>query len=355
MARSPGRALLSLRAVAFVRSLAGLALLAALLLSAEARADAPQQPEDRRARARAMFDEGERATAELRFAEALAAYEKVITIDPGAPFARLARTRAADLAAHGEGGFAPLARLEAVRRQPSADRATIDALARDVASFPAGRVRGEARLVVAEAFWHRFGEIDLAASALGEVLADDAADRLTRALAMNELVALERQRGDLAAAHRAVESFPDLVPALRAEIGRLVRRVLLRRVAIGTVVVLGVIGLASIARLLLRTRDPERVTRSVVRPLAVGFALYLGGAAAILVRLHGDGDARPFIWLGLGVLGVDVVARAWRLGSGDTRAVARTSRAIACAAGVLAVAFLSLEGANAGYLENFGL
>jgi tetratricopeptide (TPR) repeat protein len=355
MASSSGRALVSLCATANVRLLAGLALIAALLLSASSRADAPEPSEDRRARARAMFEEGERATAELRFAEALAAYEKVMTIDPGAPFAKLARIRAADLTAHREGGFAPLARLEAVRRRPDADRATIDALARDVATFPAGRVRGEARLVVAEAYWHRFGEIDLAASALGEVLADGAADRLTRALAMNELVALERQRGDLEAAHRAVESVPDLVPALRAEISRLMRRVLLRRIAIGMVAVLGAIGLASIARLLLRTRDPERVMRSVVRPLAVGFALYLGGAAAILVRLHGDGDARPFIWLGLGVFGVDVVARAWRLGSGDTRALARTGRAVACAAGVLAVAFLSLEGANAGYLENFGL
>ncbi len=338
-----------------LRSLAGLLLLTGLLLPAQARADALEAPEDRRARARALFDEGERATAELRFAEALAAYEKVMTIDPGAPFARLARTRAADFTAHGEGGFAPLARLEAVRRQADADRATIDALARDAASFPAGRVRAEARLVVAEAYWHRFGELGLAAAALEEALSDPAADRLTRALAMNELVALERERGDLQAAHRALERFPDLVPALRAEVARLVRRVWIRRVALGTVAVLGAIGLLSIVRLLRRTRDPERVTRAVVRPLAVGFALYLGGAAAILVRLHGDGDARPFIWLGLGVFAVDVAARAWRLGSGDTRAVARASRAIVCAAGVLAVAFLALAGTSAGYLESFGL
>ncbi|MRG94955.1 hypothetical protein [Polyangium spumosum] len=323
-------------------------------LAASARAE-PAAPEPR-ARAKTSFERAERAAAELRFGEALAGYEAVLSIDPSAPFAKVARARAADLRAHAEGDFAPLARLEAVRRTPSPDRATIEALARDAATFPPGRVRAEAWLIVAEAFWHRFGAPDRAASALGEAIADPSADKLTRALALNELVALERERGDLAAAHHVVSRFPDLVPSLHAEIGRLVRREKLARAAAGVLGLLGLIGAFSIARLFRRPgRDPEAIVRAVVRPSSVAFALYLGGAAAILVRHHGDGDVRPFLWLGFGVLGVDIVARAWRLGSRDGRAAARIGRAALCMIGVLAVAFLSLEGANAGYLESFGL
>jgi len=329
-----------------------LAFVLALASLARAEPDAP----DPRARAKAAYELAERAAAELRFGEALAGYDAVLSIDPSAPFAKQARTRAADLRAHAEGDFAPLARLEAVRRDPAPDRAAIEALARDVASFPPGRVRAEARIIVAEALWHRFGEPSRAAAALAEAIADPSADKLTRALALNELVALERERGDIRAAARAIAPFPDLVPNLHAEIQRLVRRLYLTRVASAVLGLLALVGALSIVRLVRAPgRDPEAIVRAVIRPASVAFALYLGGAAALLVRLHGEGDVRPFLWLGFGVLGVDVVARAWRLGSKDTRATARVGRAVVCAIGVLAAAFLSLEGANAGYLESFGL
>jgi hypothetical protein len=99
----------------------------------------------------------------------------------------------------------------------------------------------------------------------------------------------------------------------------------------------------------------HKATREVVRPVAIGFALYLGAAGAVLVRLYGAGDVRPFLWLGAGVLAMDVIARSWRLGSSEQRPAARIVRALACAAGVIAVAFLALERADAGYLESFGL
>ncbi len=329
---------------------------AGVLVAVLGLASAAQATEQPREKARAAYQQAERAAAELRFGEALAGYEAVLTIDPSAPFAKVARSRAADLRSHAEGDFAPLARLEAVRRNPDQDRAAIEALARDASAFPPGRVRAEAQLIVAEAFWHRFGEPARAAGALGEAVADPAADRLTRALALNELVALERERGDLGAAYRVVSRFPDLVPSLHAEIARLVRRVFLARVAAATLGLLALVGASSIVRLLrAKGRDPEAIVRAVIRPGSVAFALYLGGAAAILVRLYGEGDVRPFLWLGFGVLGVDIVGRAWRLGSRDGRTAARVGRAVACALGVLAAAFLSLERANAGYLESFGL
>jgi len=329
------------------------------LLSVPSRAQPPAAPaavEDARARARASYDQAERAASERRFAEALSAYQRALAEDPSSPIAPAARARAADLAAHAEGNFGPLARLEEVRRDPrrAADRGAILALAQDLRSFPPGRVRSEARLFVADALWHRLGEPRGAVVPLEEVLADPQADALLKGLALASLVALHRELGDLSAAREVVERYPDLAPNQRREVLRLVRRERLRWASFGLVGGLGVIGVASFFRAA-RSMPLHEVKREVVRPLAVAFALYLGAAGAVLVRLYGEGDVRPFLWLGVGVLGVDLIARAWRIGSRDARPAVRLGRAVACAAGVLAVAFLALERADAGYLESFGL
>jgi tetratricopeptide (TPR) repeat protein len=341
---------------AFALALAGLSVAPS---APSARAEppaAPTAPGDARARARASYDRAERAASERRFAEALLAYKEALAEDPSSPIAPAARARAADLAAHAEGNFGPLARLEEVRRDPgrAADRGAVLALAEDLRSFPPGRVRAEARLFVADALWHRLGEPRAAIAPLAEVLADPEADALLKGLALASLVALHRELGDLSAAREVVDRYPDLAPNQRREVLRLVRRERLQRASFGLLGVLGAIGALSFFRAA-RSMPLHEVKREVVRPLAVAFALYLGAAGAIFVRLYGEGDVRPFLWLGAGVLGVDLVARAWRVGSTDARPVARIGRAIACAAGVLAVAFLALERADAGYLESFGL
>lgn len=306
--------------------------------------------------AREAYALAERSAADLRFADALAAYDQAIALDPSAPFVRVARARVADLRTHAEGDFVPLARLESVRRNPTATRGDIDTLARDAEHFPPGRVRSEAQLVVAEAYWHRFGSPDLAAHALDEALSDASADRLIRALAVSELVALERERGRLDAAARVVARFPDLAPNLRAEVQRLVRRVWLGRVAIGFVSAVLLLGVVAVLRAIFwLRRDADTVLRDIVQARSVAFALYIGGAASLLVRLHGDGDVRPFLWLGFGVLAIDAAARGWRLGFVDERARARVGRAITSGVAVLAIAFLALQYADASYLETLGL
>ena len=322
-------------------------------LAGQANAEATPATRDE---ARVAYQAAEQAEDALDFRAALMSYERALSLDPSASFSRVARARAQDLRAHNEGDFVPLARLEAVRRKPNAERPEIEALDKDANGFAAGRVRAEAKLVVAEAYWHRFNDQAAATAALRTVVEDEAADKLTRSLGLHELVAIERERGDLQAAYREVSRFPDLVPALYTEISRLLRRVLLTRLSFGLLGLCGLIGLVSLvrARRLLQ-KDPEGTLRRIVRPVSVGFALYIGGAAALLVRYHGDGDVRPFLWLGFGALAVNIVAHLWRLSSKDTRRVAKLGRALVCALGVLAVAFLSLERANAGYLESFGL
>ncbi|MFS8068142.1 MAG: tetratricopeptide repeat protein, partial [Byssovorax sp.] len=337
------------------RSASALAL-GAILLSAATPSHA-EPGQDARAEAQKSFDRAEQAYQEERFAEALAAYREAAEADPSARFALTARARAADLAAHAEGDFAPLTRLSIVRRDPakSSDHAVIEALERDVAAFPPGRVRGEAALVIADAWWHRLGEPRRAVAPLEAAVADEASDRLTRSLALGELTRLHRELGDLDAALAAVERFPDLAPTARAEVRKLVRRGHLRAAAAALLAALGVVGLASIVRAAPRIGGLGEIPRALLPPIAVAFSLYLGGAAAVLVRLRGDGDPRPFVWLGLGVLAVFAVARAWRLGWGAGGPSMRAARGVLGAAGVLAAAFLAVERTNASYLEGLGL
>ncbi len=339
-----------------MRRTASALALGAMLLSLASSSHAEPGP-DARAAAQQSFDRAEQAFQAERFAEALAAYREAVAADPSARFVLTARARAADLAAHAEGDFAPLARLSIVRRDPakSSDRAEIEALARDVAAFPPGRVRGEAELVIADAWWHRLGEPRRAVAPLEAAVADETGDRLTRSLALGELARLHQELGDLDAALDAVERFPDLAPAARDEVRKLVRRGRVRTTAIALLAALGVVGLTSIVRAAPRVGGLGELPRALLPPFTVAFSLYLGGAAAVLVRLRGDGDPRPFVWLGLGVLAAFVVARAWRLGWGAGGPSARAARGLICAAGVIALAFLAVERTDASYLEGLGL
>ena len=337
------------------RAASALALaLVAVLISTPSRAEPDASA---RVGAQQSFERAEQAFQAQRFAEALAAYREAAALDPSARFALTARARAADLEAHAEGGFAPLARLSAVRRDPakSGDRAAIEALAQDVATFPPGRVRGEAALVIADAWWHRLGDPRRAVPPLEAAVADATGDPLTRSFALSELSRLHRELGDLDAALAALERFPDLAPAERDEVRKLARRARLRSVATAVLAALGVLGLAAMVRAAPRVGGLRELPRAILPPLAVAFSLYLGGAAAVLVRLRGDGDPRPFVWLGLGVLAVFAVARAWHLGWGAGGPSARAARALLCTAGVIAAAFLAVERTNASYLEGLGL
>jgi tetratricopeptide (TPR) repeat protein len=309
-----------------------------------------------RAAAEQSFARAEQAAKDLAFAEALSAYRAAIAADPSAPFARVARARADDLEAHAEGGFRPLAQLEAVRRDPRSlgDRESLFAFAREVEAFPPGRVRAEARMLVAEK-WQKLGDPLAAIAALERTAGDASADKLTRALALSQLWTLRRQRGEIREALAAVERDPDVSPALTLEVRRVARRERMRVAAIAVLSVLAAIGAASIAWLAKKARDVRDVPARVVRPAAVAFALYLGGAGALLVHFHGGGDGRPFVWFGLGVLALDVIARAFVRASGARRLPVRAAWAAACVAGVAAAAFLAVERTDVSFLEGIGL
>jgi tetratricopeptide (TPR) repeat protein len=312
---------------------------------------------DARTAAQASCARAEKAAEELRFADALAAYRLAVSTDPSAPCAGMANARAEDLAAHAEGDFAPLVTLERVRRDPakSADRVAIDALASAAARFPPGRVHVEAELTIANAYQTKLGDPERAIAAYTEAVRDHAGDRLTRATALAELWTLRRERGELREALAEIEREPGLSTAVAGAVHRAIVREKIRHVSFAILGALGLALAAAVARLARRTRDVRELPGLLVRPFAVAFTLYLGGVSSLLVRIHGEGDTRPFLTLGLGVLAIGVAARAVSMSALVRSRAARGAWAFACVVGVLALAFVAIERADSSFLGELGL
>jgi tetratricopeptide (TPR) repeat protein len=329
-------------------------LVAIAVLSASG--DAHADPEGRAA-AMAAFARAEAAANERRFADAAAAYEAAVAADATAPCVPAARARLGDLAAHSEGGFAPLAELESVRRDPARmhDRDAVETLARDLEAFPPGRVRQEARLAVAHAFQQDLGDPVRAIAAYEGAVRDVDGDRLLRSVALAELWMLRRQRGEIVEAAAFVAVDPTLAPSVTAAVKREIRRSRLGTASTAILGALFVVFAASVARLAWVARDVRDLPGRIVPPFAVALGLYLGGAGALLVRTYGDSDARPFLWFGVAVVALWAAARAFVLAVRPRLAAARVAWVAACFAGVLAAAFLALQRTDPSYLDGIGL
>ena len=294
------------------------------LALAEAKADLAGHPPNRDA-ARAAFgratsaDDDPSAVAEAYFrlgvleeedgAFARALEDQRACMAKGAPgnFGRSARLRIGWISARSEGDFAPLERLQRVRRDPALpnDPAAIESLATDAESFPPGRVRAEARMFVAEAWLDRMKRRVDAIGELRKVADDRSSDSMDAAVAHRRLAEALLAEGRLDDAASEVESHP-LDPMLGAQVHRLLRRRTLQRVAVAELALC--CGLAAVVLAWKRARRGRDAWLSVRRALR-GFApVALAGGLALL-----------------------------------------------CCVSVIAVAFVLLDATNAKYLETFGL
>jgi hypothetical protein len=273
-------------------------------------------------------EEEERA---LRFDSALVEYEKV----EGA----VASQRIAWLRARSEGDFGPLATLERTRRDPSVDIAAIDRLMSAAEGFPPGLVRLEAWMFGAETY-ERLGRTDLAVPLWKRVADGD--DPILRAAAAGPLVRHRLARGDRAGAREDAGDDAALVRLVRvASMRHRVR--LASLVVIATTFVLGTIAVV---------RAPR--SHSAVSLLSIVAVVAYVVAGGLLARQYEGGSARPFLVLGLALLPILLLARAW--GAAGSRSLrARAMRAALCAASALGAAFVVLEQVDAAYLEGLGL
>lgn len=103
----------------------------------------------------ALIREAESAEKEQRYADALGKLERAAALAPQSRLARRANDRARYLRTRNAEGFGPLAELERVRklRKPTAD--DVKQLEARIPTFPPGKVRHEARALVAETYLGR--------------------------------------------------------------------------------------------------------------------------------------------------------------------------------------------------------
>jgi hypothetical protein len=252
----------------------------------------------------------------------------------------------------------PAQELERVRADPALadDPAAIDALARDLQSFPPGPARVEARMLVAEAWLGRMHRPDDALSVLRAVTDDPEADPLTARLAEREIVdaLIAEGRLDEAAAEASAHAHR-LDPRVVVHTRTLVRRRSLRRVAIAELCIFGALAGRSLLAAFKRgaVGASGRALRRVLFP-ALGFAVYVAAAGGLLASQYETGNSAPFVLFGLLVVPIVLLARAWAA-VGSTRSAARAFRAVICAVSVFAAAFMLLDAVNPAYLEGFGL
>ncbi|MEZ4410505.1 MAG: hypothetical protein R3A52_29095 [Polyangiales bacterium] len=294
------------------------------------------------------------ADAELDFATALEGYRAFVARDPGSRYAGRATARVEDLAAHAEGGFAPLRALERVRRSTtlSNDLTALRALGREAEGWPAGPTRVEARLLVAEAMAGRLHREREAVALLRAVVRDPASTQDQRDLAAGKLVTARALLGE----QSDVED--DLARATIDEGVRADARTLARRARLsqGAKVLLGALALvgAVVLQAAWRRGQMREVMRAWRRPLPLAqiAMLSLGGAA--LAKMSDGHEGGPVYALGIGALGVYLVASAWGV-VGAERASARAFRAACCMVGVLAVSFLVMEALDPMMLDGVSL
>ena len=305
-----------------------------------------------------LFQRAEEEDARGDYAQADADYRAAIAQRPSFREAGKAAARAAFLEAHAEGGYAPFAQVEALRKRPDGldDASAIDALAREAGAFPAGPTRAEAWMLCADAYLFHLGRRRDGERALEHAAGDTAADPILRRTAASELVNAFLTDGDPAGARAAIGSLRDVVDAkLTRQVDARVKRGRVHLAALIDVGLVALLAIMAIARAILRGESQgvrQTLARSVPRTL--GFAVYVALVGGFFATQYEAGHAAPFFAFGGSLALTALVARAWGA-AGSTTRPARIGRALLCASAVFAAGFLVLEGINGQYLEGFGL
>ena len=275
--------------------------------------------------------DGRAAEERHAYAEAIEAYDH----EPGGA------ARAAWLRARSEGNFEPLATLETARRAPDPDVGT---LVMEADSWPAGIVRVEAWVFAGDANMRK-GHPEDAIPLWRKAARDPAADPALAHAAITSAVRAHLANGEVDQAKVDLQWLYDAGAA--ADVARVARRDNLHLACIGVLLVVG----ALIARARVRVRPARGWTGAVTRSAlpVFAFSAFVSLAGLALAWAYAGATATPFLWFGVVLVPLLLAARAWAAAGGVPRAV----RAGACAAAVVAAAFLVLE--QTGQLDGLGL
>jgi len=300
------------------------------------------------------FEEAEKADAAFDLERAAIVYADALRLDPTLATAMRAEQRAKILRARSEGNYQPLAALERVRRDPklASDTNAIDELVRSSESWPVGLVRVETWVLASEAYANRLNRPADAVPLRRRIMADEKADNVTKLAAAKALSVYFLARSDFENAE-AIAASPIADTKLRTDIRRVIRR---HRLHIAAIALTTLTLLFTIVAFV-RRRDRAEAAFARLREssrLVIGYGAYVAIGGAILASSYEAGTSRPFLWLGITIVPVLFLARAWGVVGRPDRA-ARAMRAALCAASALGVSFLVLEGIDVAYLEGLGL
>ncbi len=312
-------------------------------------AAAEPSTEGEKAFAKARLEDGNDAFAELDLARALAAFEDVLAHDPHGNAGYEAGKMVEMIRARSEGDFVPLRTLLAVRRSGGVAPDAIDDLVKAADGWPEGLVRVEAWHFAATAYAERLGRPQDAEQLLRKVLADPRASHDSIKFATHDLVGLRLRARDYDDAARIVAAAgPHADDATK----KLVERARLRaRLHVASIVAV-VVPLAGLLRAA-RSRKAFGAARRVL-PLALVYVAYVALAGAALATGYERGTSKPFLFFGLVLLPLLLLARVWSAAGAQTTR-ARIGRALACATSAFGAGFLVLEYVDVAFLEGLGL
>ncbi|MGE0784221.1 MAG: tol-pal system YbgF family protein [Sandaracinaceae bacterium] len=285
-----------------------------------------------------------------RPADALALYERAVELAPTSRLAGNARRRIADLRAHAEDGFAPLAALSAFRDRLPAERTpeVIAAFEEEARGFPSGRVRREARLAIGEA-WLTADDPARARGAFEMLLTEPGLEPTERVLAETGIARAIAVDDGAAAGAAHLEAAGLDASSTHETLARQASR------AVGRVVGWVVLALFGLGVLALGRR--ELASSSVVRrafawPRALA-GLYVAGAPMLLAGRYDAEALDTFAIVGAASLGLLALA-SW-VGEALRERDAPRGQAIALAALCVlshgAVGYLALD--RAGHVVSF--
>lgn len=319
------------------------------LTAIAAQEDDPRSAASARYFLAALDDEG------YRFADALRGYRASIAMDPGSPYAGRILARVQELEAHAEGGFAPLAALERVRRTPalSNDPEALVRLGREARNWPAGSCRAEARYLVAEGLSTRFARPQEGAAVYRELALDPTSPGNLRDLAAQRLVELGVTLGREDRAARDVAAVRAVDPEVRTLAAVHLRRRRLRHGSVGVLALTAALGVISAAWTRRSGRWAE-LLRAWRRPLPLAHLALLSLGGAGLAHLSDGHEGGPFYVLGAGTLGVYLAVTAAAV-AGPARWWAAIPRAMLGLLAALAVSYLAMERLDVMMLEGIGL
>lgn len=222
------------------------------------------------------------------------AWREVMAIGPGSRMAARAARRVAWLDERSDADFGPLEALLNFQAREDRTLAAAEAFEARIASMPAGRVRIEAHLALAQAFGS-LGETERASAIYRAVLDEEGLRSDEAVVARDELAGVLASGGDVDAALSELESSGLEHSARHGVLLRNARRRFLEPLAWSAIALFVVLVVGGIQKV----RGLSRARAALADPWAIATCAFVAGFPYLVARILSDEAAGAFLVLGI--------------------------------------------------------